>query len=387
MNNLRAPLVLGFLMLAFALGNSTTASAQIPWNPDADGNELIGSPDILSLLSIYGSFYEVVGVVGIANGGTGAADADTARINLGLSNIQDSSYAVGINILDVTWVEGDMRVSGEFAQGNDCIALGSYGHASGSGTEASGAYSHAQNRNTLATGQCASSSGENTEASGTASNASGMYTDATATCAHAEGYGSKAEGNYAHAEGYATTATNNSAHAEGYNTDATGFFSHSEGRNTVSTATCSHAEGEGTSAIADASHSEGHTTVASGFASHAEGYQTDATAYASSVAGYYTVADVPYQTVVGKYNVPNTMNTLFIVGNGTALGEEANALVVNTDGSVEIQGGLTAGGVVVLGALDSLQAANDSLLVRIVALEAAVEALIGAGVSGGAGQE
>jgi hypothetical protein len=127
--------------------------------------------------------------------------------------------------------------------------------------------------------------------------------------------------------------------------------------------------------------------LASCFSSHAEGYQTDASAYASSVAGYYTVADVPYQTVVGKYNVPNTMNTLFIVGNGTALGEEANALVVNTDGSVEIQGGLTAGGVVVLGALDSLQAANDSLLVRIVALEAAVEALIGAGVSGGAGQE
>lgn len=373
MNYLRAPFSLALLALAFC----QPVSAQIPWNPDSDGDELVGSGDILSLLSVYGSYYIVEGVIGIANGGTGAADADSARINLGLSSIQDSSYAVGINLLNVTWVEGDMRVSGEFAQGLDCVALGSYGHASGSGSEASGAYSNAQNRNTLATGQCASASGENTEATGTASSASGMFTDATATCAHAEGYGSKAEGNYTHAEGYSTTATNNSAHSEGYNTDATGFFSHSEGRNTLSSATCSHAEGEGTSAIADASHSEGHTTVASGFASHAEGYQTDATAYASSAAGYYTVADEPYQTVVGKYNVPNTSNSLFVVGNGTALEEKANALVVNNDGSVEIQGQLTASGVVILSALDSLQSSNDSLLARIIALETAVQALIG----------
>ena len=382
MKSLRTPVVLALLVLFFC----PSASGQFPWNPDADGNELIGSTDILEMLGVYGSYYQVTGVIEIENGGTGAADADSARINLGLSAIQDSTYTLGINVYTATWVEGDMRVSGEFAQGAGSVALGSYGHASGSGTEAGGAYSHAQNRNTIASGTCSSSSGENTEAIGTASHAEGMFTDATATTAHAEGYGSKAEGNYSHAEGYATSATQSSAHSEGYNTDAIGYFSHSEGRNTLSSATCSHAEGEGTSATADASHSEGHTTVASGFASHAEGYQTDATAYASSAAGYYTVADVPYQTVVGKYNVPLTSGSLFVVGNGVGIDDVSNALVVHDDGSLEVSGGVTAGGVVVLNAIDalsvsndSLWTANDSLLVRIVALEAAVEQLLGGG--------
>ena len=359
------PLSLLILMLSFGL----TGTAQWPYQPDADGDSLIGAGDILELLTLFGSPWEGEGVLGIASGGTGASTAEAARDSLRLSAISDSTTTQGINTYVWTWVEDDLRVTGQVAQGRNVVASGSFASAMGDGSDATGNFSHATNRNTTASGTCSSAMGEGTEATGTAAHAQGMFTDATGTTAHAQGYNTKALSNYAHSEGYGSIANNTAAHAEGWNTTASGLFSHASNRNTIASATCAHAVGEGTEASADASASEGYYTVASGFAGHAEGYQTTASAYASSAGGYYTVADQAYQTAVGKYNTVAQTGVLFAVGNGAAIDMRSDALQVHEDGHAVLAGNLEFAGI-------SLQDTLANLNNRITALEEAIQSLI-----------
>lgn len=364
------PQLTTLLMLPlFLLGLTGEVNAQWPYNPNADGDTLIGTGDVLQLLTLFGLPWEDEGVLGIESGGTGASSVDSARVALELSYISDSTTISGINTYIWTWIESRARITEQMAQGRDVTATGSYASALGDGANAPGNYSHATNRNTTASGTCSSAMGEGTEATGTAAHAQGMFTDATGTTAHAQGYNTKALANYAHSEGYGCQATNTAAHAEGYNTAATGFFSHSANRNTVASATCAHAVGEGTQATADASASEGYYTVASGFAGHAEGYETLASAYASSAGGYYTVADQPYQTAVGKYNAAEQTGQLFAVGNGNGVDERSNAFSVDDMGNATVAGGLQVGDI-------SVQDTIANLNARITALEAVIESLI-----------
>ena len=138
------PLFLLVLMLSFGI----TASAQWPYNPNADGDTLIGTGDVLELLTLFGLPWEDEGVLGLESGGTGAASADAARDSLGLSAICDSTTVQGINTYVWTWVEDDMRVTGQMAQGRNVVASGSFASAMGDGSDATGNYSHATNRNT-----------------------------------------------------------------------------------------------------------------------------------------------------------------------------------------------------------------------------------------------
>ena len=62
------PLFLLVLMLSFGI----TASAQWPYNPNADGDTLIGTGDVLELLTLFGLPWEDEGVLGLESGGTGA---------------------------------------------------------------------------------------------------------------------------------------------------------------------------------------------------------------------------------------------------------------------------------------------------------------------------
>lgn len=373
MNRLLLSLCLCSALLFFGSGMAT---AQWPYNPNADGDTLIGTGDVLQLLTLFGMPWEDNGVLGIESGGTGASSVDSARVSLGLSFISDSTTINGINTYVWTWVEGDMRVTGQWAQGRNVTAPGSFASALGDGSDATGNYSHAVNRNTTASGTCSSALGEGTDATGTAAHAQGMFTDATGTTAHAEGYNTKALSNYAHSEGYGTEATNTAAHAEGYNTTASGFFSHAANRNTVASATCAHAVGEGTQATADAAASEGFYTIASGFAGHAEGYETAATAYASSAGGYYTIADQAYQTTVGKYNAESQTGVLFSVGNGTAIDARSDAFQVHEDGHAVLAGDLVLNGVSVQ---DTLASLNSRITVLEEALEVILEQLNAAG--------
>ena len=70
------------LLVAFLFGLSMAGHAQWPYNPDADNDSLIGSGDIIELLTIFGMPWEGEGILGIESGGTGAASVDAARDSL-----------------------------------------------------------------------------------------------------------------------------------------------------------------------------------------------------------------------------------------------------------------------------------------------------------------
>ena len=374
MKNLLLPLFALLAVSAFA----QSEDSYYPYNPDYDGDTVIGTPDLLGFLVVYGEAYLPDGVLPIENGGTGEDSVEGIRSALGITVFEDVTPAGEQNSSGI--VQGDIEITGKFVQGYGCTATGSFAHASGRNNTASGFYSNATNQNCTATGICSSAEGEGTTASSTAAHAEGFLTVASGIGAHAEGYQTETSANYSHSEGYQTEATNTAAHAEGWNTVASGLYSHAENRNTIANSTCAHAEGEGTSALADAAHSEGFQSVATGFASHAEGYQTEsigsyshaagrgsvATATASSAVGYNLIADQDYSSVVGQYNEADRDGTLFVVGAGENDSERANAFEVSAggallNGDLEVSGNINMNGTNLLQVIAGLQAQIDAL--------------------------
>lgn len=99
------------------------------------------------------------------------------------------------------------------------------------------------------------------------------------------------------------------------------------------------AEGSSVTASGPQSHAEGLNTTASGSQSHAEGRGTTASAQASHAGGFGTIAAYSSQTAIGKYN-NNKSNTLFEVGNGSTGSDRSNAFEVQSNGYVNIAGGI-----------------------------------------------
>ena len=139
-------------------------------------------------------------------------------------------------------------------------------------------------------------------------------------------------GDYSHAEGYVTTASGDYSHAEGNNTKAFGGKSHAEGHSTNATGEMSHAEGYGTTASGAFSHAEGISTTASGVRSHAQNGYTTARGYQQTAIGTYNIAQGTTTSKVAS-------DFAFIIGNGTADNERANALTVDWAGNVNIPTG------------------------------------------------
>lgn len=183
--------------------------------------------------------------------------------------------------------------------------------------------------------------------------ATGNHTEAHGAYSHTEGSDTKvfSGGENGHAEGKSTKVYAKNAHAEGQETQAGmedgsgGSASHAEGYLSKALVWTSHAEGNNTEASGEnGSHAEGWETKAKGRASHAEGRNVEAKGEASHASGFYTIADKDYQTVIGKYNeVSSEKNYAFIIGNGTSTANRKNALVVDWDGNLQIQGSLTVG--------------------------------------------
>ena len=226
-----------------------------------------------------------------------------------------------------------------FAFGTSVTASGEGSIAGGSGlTEASGKSSLAIGVGAIADSEGAIAIGNKTISSGYNSLATGYSTQALGNNSHTEGAQTKVYSNGAqgHAEGENTNVYAPNAHAEGSGTQA---------GNTDGAGGGSHAEGVNTKALAWASHAEGNGTEASGMnGSHAEGFGSKAKGQASHAGGFYTIADKDYQTVIGKYNeVSSEKNYAFIIGNGTSAANRKNALAVDWDGNLQIQGSLTIG--------------------------------------------
>jgi hypothetical protein len=160
---------------------------------------------------------------------------------------------------------------------------------------------------------------------------------ANGSYSHSEGANTKSLGFASHAEGILTLAQGKNSHSEGMSTSAMNTASHAEGSLTLAQGGYSHAEGRSTSAIAGCSHAEGDETIASGQSSHSEGYLTSAIGMYSHSEGTSTIASGDNQHVQGKYNIADTTSA-FILGNGTAVTAQSNAMTVDWSGNTEIAG-------------------------------------------------
>ncbi|CAB4155232.1 LbR_YadA-like domain containing protein [uncultured Caudovirales phage] len=185
--------------------------------------------------------------------------------------------------------------------------------------------------------------GLSTTASGTYSHAEGRETIASGNYSHAEGYQTTASGLYSHTEGNGAQTLGNYSHAEGYYTTASGNYSHAEGYLSFTSGSYSHAEGYGTIASGSYSHAEGRETIASGIASHAEGLSTTASGNYSHAEGYYTVTSGSFQHVQGQFNLSSSIQSAFILGNGTSESTRSN-LIFAAGSTVQITGSLNVSG-------------------------------------------
>jgi hypothetical protein len=287
------------------------------------------------------------------------------------------SHAEGINTQAIEFAShaegGDTQAIGyaSHAEGAETIASGSASHAEGYITEALGIYSHAEGEATQARGRGSHAEGIEAIADGWFSHAEGEQTIAIGTYSHAEGSSTVASGSYSHAEGRITQATGSYSHAEGYFTRTIGSYSHAEGVANIASGAYSHAEGGNTQAIGDQSHAEGGYTRAVGISSHAEGYftlaegtgahaegqYTTSSANYSHAEGYYTVASGAYQHVQGQFNISSSVQSAFILGNGTNTSSRSN-LIFAAGNTVEITGSLQVTGSAYLRGLSNTTQTN-----------------------------
>lgn len=141
---------------------------------------------------------------------------------------------------------------------------------------------------------------------------------------------------------------------------SSGYVSHAEGRATIASGNYSHAEGYGARASGESSHAEGESCEATAKYARVGGSHSHATGLCSNAQGYYCYVSAPYahaynlgtsaqrrsQTVIGEYNeldidvgdITTYGNYVFIIGNGTADDARSNALTVDWDGNITING-------------------------------------------------
>jgi len=176
--------------------------------------------------------------------------------------------------------------------------------------------------------------------------------------AFVQGTSNQVSEQYGFVQGQENIVSGLGGHAEGFRTNATAqYFSHAEGLSTTAAGNYSHAEGSLTSTgiNAGAAHAEGNSTQADAQYSHTEGYgtQTTSTAEASHAEGYYTIARGKYQHVQGQYNLTSSVESAFIVGNGTSDFSRSN-LIFTSASVMQITGSvLTTGSLISTGSIQT----------------------------------
>ncbi|HZV71063.1 MAG TPA: DUF1566 domain-containing protein [Saprospiraceae bacterium] len=161
------------------------------------------------------------------------------------------------------------------------------------------------------------------------------------------GWDNSFTGNYSVAMGYNTSARGSSSTALGIGSTAQGDYSLATGGSSIANGNYSTAMGKSTKATGINSIAMGEFTLAGGLNSTAMGYLNLARSSQSTAAGTINIAKGFSSFVVGMYNdslmtatetAVNPTTPLFIVGNGdgVAVGERHNAMVVRKDGNVGI---------------------------------------------------
>lgn len=240
------------------------------------------------------------------SGDTGSAVPAPTTVSFTIPTISQWTGSVGVSTTD-----SQIQITGSLLNGSGSISApnSSFSHGEGFGAIATGLFSHAE----------------------------GVNNQSTATGSHAEGWTTIASGIYGHSEGVATVARGTGSHAEGWTTVASGSYSHAEGGTAITVGDFSHAEGKGSISIGNYSHTEGDNTQASGIAAHAEGRDTRAVGYASHTEGYATIASGSYQHIQGQFNIPSTVQSAFIIGNGSSDGSRSN-LVFASGNQLQVTG-------------------------------------------------
>ena len=271
------------------------------------------------------------------------------------------------------------------AEGQSSVAEAHYSHAEGYCTKAKQVYSHAEGYLTETLGERSHAEGDQTKAEGYASHSEGRFTKAIGMYTHAEGANNEAIGHHSHAEGLNNITKGGNGHIEGNQNRAYGHTPHAEGYKTTALGHGTHAEGASSNKAEDyifegdttaiksnediitewktnkfslvksehftdaadetltsidgkqgAGHGEGKDTLSLGYASHAEGRETIAEGDCSHASGYGTHAKRIAQTVVGQFNEIDE-DALFVAGNGTDDEHRSNAMVLKTDGTLQVK--------------------------------------------------
>ena len=184
-------------------------------------------------------------------------------------------------------------------------------------------------------GKYSTAFGVNTKASGFASTAAGSRTEAT-------GDYSVAIGRPGQIDTEVTTASGAAAVAMGEFAEASGDYSVALNRGTKATANAATAMGDATEASAFAATAMGLRTTASASRATAMGFETTASGVDATAMGERTTAATEKSLSIGEYNSANTSadGTLLVVGNGSP-GTRSDALVLDSNGNLEISGTLT----------------------------------------------
>jgi len=365
-------------LLADGTTTASTGGSPFPYTGSA---QITGSLNVVGPVNITGSLTQgfttnqATGLYSHAEGVSTIASGAQSHAE-GVSTIASGSYS--------------------HAEGQYNNATGQSSHAEGAGTQALGNASHAEGGGTIASGAQSHAEGLYTDALGSYSHAEGLGADIeynystlstnanivfgpVSSQVSSITYNSVAvNGNFTGSISYPYTIND----LQLSNTDENNYYvavdfgyprhnpkpvissaTHNAGLNittfTLSTpfldsyaslygygyasGSYSHTEGNSAKAIGSYSHAEGKYTVSSGEASHAEGFATLASGDYSHAAGFYTYAKGAYQSVVGQYNQTSSVDSAFIVGNGTATNARSN-LVFAAGSQVQITGSLRVSG-------------------------------------------
>ena len=222
-------------------------------------------------------------------------------------------------------------------------ALGRTNTASGYGSSAVGSSNESSGNYSSAVGYDNTASGENSSAFGRANQALSVYSSAvgygnliskpngghsgvpyTGYYASAFGSSNTANGNYSSAFGYGNTSGGRNASAFGYDNTANYYYA--------------SAFGYGNTASGESSSAFGYRNTASGSRSSAFGYYNTSSSRGSTAMGYYAKAESNPQASSFERNDKWLLN----VGNGNNNSARSNALVLQRDGDLWIEGDLTS---------------------------------------------
>lgn len=128
-----------------------------------------------------------------------------------------------------------------------------------------------------------------------------------------------------------------------------GYISVAMGGFSTASASYTVAIGKSTTASGYASLALGYVNVSSGTRSTTLGSNNTASGFAATASGYWTQAQAYESYAIGAYNIGGGNATtwvaddpLFEIGNGTSATAKSDAVVVYKDGSMNVQGPITA---------------------------------------------